>query len=71
MKKVTTAAIIILLIIGAYFVFYQDIYRIPDNKPILKGKIIGTALSSQGRPFLPDEVKMLIEKYSIGEVNAI
>jgi len=45
------------------FVFYQDIYRMPDDKLILKGKIIGTALSSQGRPFLPEELKGLIEKY--------
>ncbi|MFA4967189.1 MAG: acyl-CoA thioesterase [Candidatus Margulisiibacteriota bacterium] len=44
------------------FVFYQDIYRMPDDKLILKGKIIGTALSGQGRPFLPDEVKKLIDQ---------
>jgi acyl-CoA thioester hydrolase len=44
------------------FVFYQNIYRMPDDKLILKGKIIGTALSNAGRPFLPDEVKSLIEK---------
>jgi len=47
------------------FVFYQDIYRAEDNKLILKGKIIGTALSSAGRPFLPDELKNLAE-ISIG-----
>ncbi|MDD4178978.1 MAG: acyl-CoA thioesterase [Candidatus Margulisbacteria bacterium] len=41
------------------FVFYQDIYRAADNKLVLKGKIIGTALSPSGRPFLPDELKAL------------
>lgn len=50
------------------FVFYQDIYRLPDDKPIIKAKIIGTSLSSTGRPFLPDELKTLIEKYSVGKV---
>lgn len=43
-------------------VFYQDIFRLPDNKPIIKGKITGTALSSQGRPFLPDEIKEILLK---------
>ncbi len=37
--------------------FYQDIYRKADNKLILKGRIIGTALNSRGRPELPEEVK--------------
>ena len=43
-------------------VFYQDIFRLPDNKPIIQGKITGTALSSQGRPFLPDEIKEILLK---------
>ena len=42
------------------FVFYQDIYLIPDNKLIIKAKITGTAISQAGRPFLPDELKKLI-----------
>ncbi|MBU1616775.1 MAG: acyl-CoA thioesterase [Candidatus Margulisbacteria bacterium] len=49
------------------FVFYQDIYRAVDDKPIIKGKITGTALSGAGRPFLPDELKNLIENYSVVE----
>lgn len=44
------------------FVFYQDIFRIPDDKLILKAKIIGTSISSSGRPFLPDELKSLAKK---------
>ncbi len=43
------------------FEFLQDIYRLPDNKLILKAKIIGTSLNERGRPFLPPEIKTLIE----------
>ncbi len=35
------------------FGFLQDIYRKPDDKLVVKGKIIGTALNERGRPFLP------------------
>lgn len=43
------------------FAFYQDIYRVPDNKPILNGKIIGTVLSSTGRPHMPQEIEALLD----------
>ncbi len=36
------------------FAFYQDIYRLPDMKPVLKAKIIGTALNGRGRPEIPE-----------------
>lgn len=36
------------------FGFLQDIYRVPDEKPILKAKVTGTALNEQGRPRLPE-----------------
>jgi len=36
------------------FAFYQDIYRLPDMKPVVKAKIIGTALNSRGRPQIPE-----------------
>ena len=39
---------------------YEDIYRVPDNKLILKGKIIGTVLNSRGRPKIPEEIEKLI-----------
>ncbi len=35
--------------------FYQDIYRLPDKKPVIKGKIIGVALNANGRPYMPKE----------------
>ncbi len=38
------------------FAFYQDIYRLPDMKPVLKAKIIGTALNGRGRPEIPEEL---------------
>lgn len=40
---------------------YEDIYRIPDNKLILKGKVTGTVLNSRGRPQIPDEIEKLIK----------
>jgi acyl-CoA thioester hydrolase len=42
------------------FAFYQEIYKLPENKLALKGKIIGTALNSRGRPEIPDEVKRIM-----------
>ncbi len=41
------------------FDFLQDIYRVRDNKLILKAKITGTSLNERGRPYLPNEIKVL------------
>ena len=41
------------------FAFYQNIYLIPDNKPVIKGKVIGAAVNSKGRPFIPEEFKSI------------
>jgi acyl-CoA thioester hydrolase len=43
------------------FGFLQDIFRWPDNKPILKAKVIGTSLNEAGRPYLPRELEELFE----------
>jgi acyl-CoA thioester hydrolase len=43
------------------FGFLQDIYRYPDNKPILRAKVIGTALNETGRPRLPKEIENLLQ----------
>ena len=32
------------------FGFLQNIFRLPDDKPILKAKVIGTSLTADGRP---------------------
>ena len=42
------------------FGFTQDIYRLPDNKPILTAKVVWTALNEKGRPRLPAEIEQLI-----------
>jgi acyl-CoA thioester hydrolase len=47
------------------FGFLQDIFRLPDNKPILKAKIIGTSLNASGRPYLLRELEELIESQVI------
>ena len=44
------------------FAFVQDIYRLADDKPIVKAQIIGTALNEAGRPFLPKELEEWLEK---------
>ena len=36
------------------FAIYQDIFRLPDHKPVLKAKIIVTALNQRGRPEIPE-----------------
>jgi len=42
-------------------VFYQDIYRLPDEKLILKGKVTGTALNQRGRPQIPEEFEQYLQ----------
>ena len=42
------------------FVFNQDIFRLPDHKPVLKAKIIGTALNQRGRPEIPEALVALL-----------
>lgn len=42
------------------FGFNQEIFRLPDEKPILRAKVIGTALNQRGRPELPAEVEQLL-----------
>lgn len=37
------------------FAFHQTILRLPDEKPVLAARIIGTALNARGRPYLPPE----------------
>ncbi|NTV21354.1 MAG: acyl-CoA thioesterase [Chlorobium limicola] len=42
------------------FAFYQDICRLPDMKPVVKAKIIGTALNKRGRPEIPEKLDALM-----------
>ena len=43
------------------FGFTQDIYRLPDDRPVLKARVIGTSLNPAGRPHLPKEMEELFE----------
>jgi acyl-CoA thioester hydrolase len=45
------------------FGFQQDIYRLPDEKPILAANVIATALNAQGRPRIPAEVEEMLVKH--------
>ncbi len=38
------------------FGFRQDIYRLPDERPIINAYVLGTALNERGRPFIPEEL---------------
>ena len=42
------------------FAFYQDILRLPDLKPSVKARIVGTALNGRGRPEIPVELDRLM-----------
>jgi acyl-CoA thioester hydrolase len=42
------------------FCFYQEIIRLPDEKPIARAKVIGTALNEGGRPYMPEEIGRLL-----------
>jgi len=44
------------------FAFYQDIFRLPDLKPVVKARIVGTALNGRGRPEIPGELDRLMAK---------
>ena len=46
------------------FGFQQDIYCLPDHKPIIKARVIGTSVNESGRPILPKELEALITKRS-------
>ena len=46
---------------GVRYIFYQDIYRLPDNALCLKGVITTTTLIN-GRPAVTDAIVQTIEK---------
>lgn len=42
--------------------FYQDIYKLPDNKLVVKAKVTSAAIKN-GRPFFPEDIiKTLINR---------
>ncbi len=42
--------------------FRQDIYRLPDRKPVVKALVTGTALNAKGRPQLPRELADILDR---------
>lgn len=42
------------------FAFLQDIYRAEDERLVVRGKILGTALNERGRPAIPPELDAII-----------
>lgn len=47
------------------FAFLQDIYRLPDDQPVLKAKVIGTSLNPEGRPSVSEELEAAFAKLGI------
>jgi acyl-CoA thioester hydrolase len=41
------------------FGFIQEIFRLPDAKPVLKAKVIGTSLNAEGKPKYFEEIENL------------
>ena len=46
------------------FCFNQEIRRKIDDKLSVNAKIFGTAINEKGRPQMPEEIKLLLEKNS-------
>lgn len=44
------------------FAFMQNIYRLPDEKLSVIGKIIGVALNPSGRPYIPEDLAKILEE---------
>jgi acyl-CoA thioester hydrolase len=43
------------------FGFQQEIYRLPDQKPVLKAKVIGSAVNQHGKPMMPKELEQVLD----------
>ncbi len=43
------------------FSFTQEIFKLPDNKPILKAKVSCTSLNAEGKPKYFEELEKLFE----------
>lgn len=43
------------------FGFQQDIFRLPDERAVLKARVVGAAINENGKPFLPQEIEQLLD----------
>lgn len=50
------------------FAFHQEIRLIPEQKTVIKGKIIGVALNLNGRPYIPEDFEKIIDTKN-GHIN--
>lgn len=48
------------------FRFLQDIYRLPDNQPIVEAIITATAVNERGRPAVSKEIEQIVQADSKG-----
>jgi acyl-CoA thioester hydrolase len=42
------------------FGILQTIYRLPDLRPVLRGRVIATAIGPTGRPMMPPDIEQLL-----------
>jgi len=49
------------------FVFIQNIYIIPEEKLVLKGKVYGTSLNNRRKPQMPDVLEDLFGSHGFSE----
>ncbi len=42
--------------------FIQDIYLLPENKLVLRARVVGTGVGDSGRPQLPDEISSTLDR---------
>lgn len=42
--------------------FVQPVYRLPDMKPVARGRTIGTGINRRGRPQIPEALLALMER---------
>ena len=40
-------------------VFFQNIFLVPENKPVLNGKVFGTSLNRRRRPEMPEQLEAI------------
>jgi acyl-CoA thioester hydrolase len=48
------------------FAFMQEIERLPDGKPVVSARVVGTAIDRSGRPTLPEELDRLLAPPAAG-----
>ena len=42
--------------------FIQDIYLLPENKLVLRARVVGTGVGGNGKPQLPEEISAALDR---------